>query len=84
VSALGDARLHRRTRPLGRRRALARQQEGHFLDDGSYQLRVPYSNDPELIMDVLKYGPDCQVVEPAELREKVKGLAEGGGGEVWE
>jgi proteasome accessory factor C len=35
---------------------------------------VPYSNDPELIMDILKYGPDCEVVEPAELREKVKGL----------
>lgn len=25
-------------------------------------------------MDILKYGPDCQVVEPAELREKVRGL----------
>lgn len=50
------------------------QQEGHFLDDGSYQLRVPYSNDPELVMDILKYGPDCQVVEPVELREKVRGL----------
>lgn len=50
------------------------QQAGHFLDDGSYQLRVPYSNDPELIMDILKYGPDCQVVEPLNLREKVKGL----------
>ena len=50
------------------------EQEGHFLDDGSYQLRLPYSNDPELIMDVLKYGPDCQVVAPAGLREKVVAL----------
>ncbi len=50
------------------------EQEGVFLDDGSYQLRLPYSNDPELIMDVLKYGPDCQVVAPAGLREKVVGL----------
>lgn len=50
------------------------EQEGVFLDDGSYQLRVPYSNDPELIMDVLKYGPDCEVVAPAGLREKVVGL----------
>ncbi len=50
------------------------QQEGRFREDGSYQLRVPYSNDPELIMDILKYGPECEVVEPAELREKVKGL----------
>jgi len=37
-------------------------------------LRVPYSNDPELVMDILKYGPDCQVLEPVELREKVRGL----------
>lgn len=50
------------------------QQEGQFLDDGSYQLRLPYSNDPELIMDILKYGPDCVVVAPAGLREKVVGL----------
>jgi len=50
------------------------EQQGGFLDDGSYQLRLPYSNDPELIMDILKYGPDCQVVAPAGLREKVVGL----------
>lgn len=47
------------------------EQEGVFLEDGSYQLRVPYSNDPELIMDILKYGPDCEVVAPVGLREKV-------------
>lgn len=50
------------------------EQQGSFLDDGRYQLRLPYSNDPELIMDVLKYGPDCQVVSPAGLREKVVAL----------
>jgi predicted DNA-binding transcriptional regulator YafY len=50
------------------------EQQGRFLDDGSYQLRLPYSNDPELIMDILKYGPDCQVMEPAGLREKVEQL----------
>lgn len=49
-------------------------QQGSFLDDGSYQLRLPYSNDPELIMDILKYGPDCKVLGPAGLREKVVGL----------
>lgn len=50
------------------------EQEGCYLDDGSYQLRLPYSNDPELIMDILKYGPDCAVVGPLGLREKVVGL----------
>lgn len=49
-------------------------QEGQFLVDGSYQLRLPYSQDTELIMDILKYGPDCQVVAPSELRAKVASL----------
>jgi len=48
-----------------------RDQEGHFLDDGSYELSVPYSNALELIMDVLKYGPDVEVLAPVELREAV-------------
>ena len=47
------------------------QQHGEFLPDGRYQLCVPYSKDPELIMDILKYGPDCEVLAPAELRAKI-------------
>ncbi len=50
------------------------EQEGCFLCDGRYQLRLPYSNDPELIMDILKYGPDCEVLGPEELRKKVADL----------
>lgn len=56
------------------------EQQGSFLDDGSYQLRLPYSNDPELIMDILKYGPDCEVVAPAVLRAKVVGLLKAAAG----
>ncbi|MBP8169399.1 MAG: WYL domain-containing protein, partial [Azonexus sp.] len=47
------------------------EQQATFLPDGSYQLCIPYSNDPELIMDILKYGPDCEVIAPTALREKV-------------
>ena len=47
------------------------KQEGKFLDDGSYELRVPYADNRELIMDIMKYGSDCQVIEPAELQTKV-------------
>ena len=47
------------------------KQAGKLLEDGSYELKVPYSNDPELLMDILKYGADCKVVGPQELREKV-------------
>lgn len=53
-------------------------QQGRILDDGGYELTLPYSDDPELVMDILKYGPDCEVVEPAELREKVRRLLEEG------
>jgi predicted DNA-binding transcriptional regulator YafY len=42
-----------------------------MLKDGSYELKVPYADDRELIMDVMKYGGDCKVVEPKALRERV-------------
>ena len=45
------------------------RQEGRFLGDGRYELRVPYSNARELLMDVMRYGPDAEVVAPAPLRE---------------
>jgi proteasome accessory factor C len=37
-------------------------------------LQVPYADDRELIMDILKYGPDVEVLEPAALRERVRAL----------
>jgi len=48
------------------------QQQGERLPDGRYELRVPYSNSRELLMDVLKYGPDAEVVSPVPLREEMK------------
>ncbi|WP_395679165.1 helix-turn-helix transcriptional regulator [Dokdonella sp.] len=48
------------------------QQQGERLPDGRYELRVPYSNSRELLMDVLKYGPDAEVVAPVPLREEMK------------
>ncbi|MGB5734903.1 MAG: WYL domain-containing transcriptional regulator [Thiohalocapsa sp.] len=48
-----------------------RDQRGRALDDGRFELRVPYSNPAELIMDILKYGPDVEVVAPPELRGAV-------------
>jgi predicted DNA-binding transcriptional regulator YafY len=38
------------------------QQQGEWLNDGRYELKVPYSNSRELLMDVLKYGPDAEIV----------------------
>jgi hypothetical protein len=48
-----------------------RDQQGSMLDDGCYELRVPYSNPAELIMDILKFGPDVEVIAPPELRQAV-------------
>lgn len=48
------------------------QQEGHFAADGSWLLRVPYSDSRELIMDILKYGADVEVLAPATLRQQVQ------------
>jgi predicted DNA-binding transcriptional regulator YafY len=47
-------------------------QLGEFEPDGSYLLRVPYTDDRELIMDILKYGADCEVIAPAVLRRAVR------------
>ena len=48
------------------------QQKGEWMSDGRYELKVPYSNSKELLMDVLKYGPDAEVVAPLPLREEMK------------
>jgi len=39
--------------------------------DGSYLLRFPYAQEPELVMDILKYGADVQVLAPPALRQAV-------------
>ncbi len=46
-------------------------QQGAFEADGSWTLRVPFSNSRELIMDVLRYGADAEVLAPEFLRQAV-------------
>jgi proteasome accessory factor C len=48
------------------------QQIGKFLDDGRYDLQLPYADPRELIMDILKHGADVEVISPAALRLEVK------------
>jgi predicted DNA-binding transcriptional regulator YafY len=48
------------------------QQHTRWLDDGRFELRVPYSDDRELVMDILKYGPEVEVIAPPELRDAVE------------
>jgi predicted DNA-binding transcriptional regulator YafY len=47
------------------------EQEGQFQLDGSYLLKVPYSDPRELVMDILKYGPDVEVLAPEPLARLV-------------
>jgi len=47
------------------------RQVGRMEADGSYVLELPYSQEPELVMDVLKYGSEVEVLSPASLRRRV-------------
>jgi len=47
------------------------KQDGKLQLDGSYLLKFPYSREPELVMDILKYGADVAVLAPESLRTAV-------------
>ena len=47
------------------------RQRSQFASDGSYLLELPYSDERELLMDILKYGPEVEVLAPRKLREQV-------------
>jgi len=47
------------------------EQQGRFLEDGRYELRVPYRDPRELIMDILRHGPEVEVLAPQSLRRSV-------------
>jgi predicted DNA-binding transcriptional regulator YafY len=48
------------------------EQEGTHRDDGSYELRIPYRDQRELVMDILRHGPHVLVIEPQSLIDEVK------------
>ncbi|MEO6080902.1 MAG: WYL domain-containing protein [Steroidobacteraceae bacterium] len=48
------------------------QQEGTWLEDGRYELRIPYRESRELVMDVLRHGVGVKVLAPPELRNLVE------------
>lgn len=52
------------------------QQEGRWLGDGRYELRVPYSNSRELLGDILRHGADAEIVAPLSLREQARSMLE--------
>ena len=50
-----------------------KDQKGTMREDGSFELKVPYSNDTELLMDILRYGADVKVLAPPSL---IKGVTQ--------
>jgi proteasome accessory factor C len=48
------------------------EQQGRRLEDGSYELAVPFSDHRELLMDILKHGRHVEVLEPEFLRRAVR------------
>ena len=53
------------TGALDRRRDMAPGQEGSFRPDGRYELTVPYSDERELVGEILRHGPDVEVCDNA-------------------
>ncbi|MBK6660617.1 MAG: WYL domain-containing protein [Proteobacteria bacterium] len=47
------------------------EQQNCWLADGRYELRLPYSDDRELLMDILKHKAEVEILAPSELREAV-------------
>jgi predicted DNA-binding transcriptional regulator YafY len=47
------------------------EQRGWFEADGSWLLELPYSAEHELLMDILRHGPQVEVLSPARLRTQV-------------
>lgn len=46
-------------------------QKGEWDSEGHWLLQIPYSDDRELVMDILRHTPEVEVLAPAELRERV-------------
>lgn len=60
----------RRARWIARER-WHRDQRAEWRADGRYLLHVPYGDPRELVMDLLRFGADVEVLAPAELRAAV-------------
>ena len=47
------------------------KQEARTLEDGRYELKLPYAGTPELEMDILRHGEQVEVVSPDGLRKRI-------------
>lgn len=47
------------------------RQKSRYTADGAYELEIPYSDDRELVGDILRHGAAVEVLGPPALREAV-------------
>ena len=48
------------------------KQRSRFEQDGSYILEVPFNNERDLLMDILKHGDQVEVLGPSSLIESIR------------
>ena len=48
------------------------KQRSEMLADWSYVLEIPYSDERELVRDLLRFGADVEVMAPPDLRSRIK------------
>ena len=51
-------------------------QKGSFDEEGAWTLELPFSSARELVMDIMRYGPEVEVISPDSLRQAVADAAE--------
>jgi predicted DNA-binding transcriptional regulator YafY len=51
------------------------EQRSEKMKDGSYILELPYSDERELLGDILKYGKDVEVLSPSSLITQISHAA---------
>lgn len=47
------------------------KQVGRFEPDGAWVLEVPYSDDRELLMDILRHVPEAEILGPPQLKQRL-------------
>lgn len=48
------------------------EQQGYYLQDGRFELQIPFADSRELVMDILRHIPEVEIISPESLRESVK------------
>ncbi len=51
-------------------------QKGSFDKEGRYLLELPFRDDRELVLDILRHGGEVEVLSPIALRRKVRAALE--------